>query len=62
MSLEHVELAPPKTLREKLNDYEDQKFKNDMPDLIKVLPLGDNGILMGYYFRSAHKYQLVEIR
>jgi hypothetical protein len=62
ISLEHVDLAPPKTLREKLNDYEDQKFKNDMPDLIKVIPLEDNGILMGYYFRSAHKYQLVEIR
>lgn len=62
MSLEHVELAPPKTLREKLNDYEDQKFKSDMPDLIKVLPLEDNGILMGYYFKGAHKYQLVEIR
>jgi len=61
-SLEHVDLAPPKTLREKLNDYEDQKFKSDMPDLIKVLPLEDNVILMGYYFKSAHKYQLVEIR
>lgn len=62
ISLEHVDLAPPKTLREKLNDYEDQKFKSDMPDLIKVIPLEDNGILMGYYLRSAHKYQLVEIR
>jgi sulfur relay (sulfurtransferase) DsrF/TusC family protein len=62
ISLEHLDLAPPKTLREKLNDYEDQKFKNDMPDLIKVLPLEDNIILMGYYFKSAHKYQLVEIR
>lgn len=62
ISLEHVDLAPPKTLREKLNDYEDQKFKNDMPDLIKVLPLENNVILMGYYFKSAHKYQLVEIR
>lgn len=61
-SMAHVELAPPKTLREKLNDYEDQKFKSDMPDLIKVLPLDDDGILMGYYFKSAHKYQLVEIR
>ena len=62
ISLEHVDLAPPKTLREKLNDYEDQKFKSDMPDLIKVIPLQDNAILMGYYFKSAHKYQLVEIR
>ncbi|MDB5271743.1 MAG: hypothetical protein JWO58_110 [Chitinophagaceae bacterium] len=61
-NLQHVDLAPPKTVREKLNDYEDQKFKKSMPDLITVTPLPDQTILMGYYFKSAHKYQLVEIR
>jgi hypothetical protein len=61
-TLQHVELAPPKTLREKLNDYENQKFKKSMPDLISIVPLADKNILFGYYFKSAHKYQLVEIR
>lgn len=61
-TLEHLPLAPPKTMKERLNDFEDQKFKKGMPDLIQVIALPNKSILMGYYVRNIHKYQLVEIR
>jgi len=61
-TLAHSPLAPPKTIKERLNEYEDQKFKKGIPDLIKVFPLENKVILMGYYAKHLHKYQLVEIR
>jgi hypothetical protein len=61
-TFEHLPVAPPKTMRERLNEYEDQKFSKGVPDLIKVTPLKNKAILMGYYAKNIHKYQLVEIR
>ena len=61
-TLEHSMFPPPKTMREKLNEYETQKFKKNSPDLINISPLPGKFILMGYYVRKNHKYQLVEIR
>jgi hypothetical protein len=61
-SLEHSTFPPPKTMREKLNEYETQKFKKNLPDLINISPLPGKFILLGYYARKNHKYQLVEIR
>ncbi len=61
-TLEHLLQAPPKTIKERLNEFEDQKFKKAIPDLIQVTPLPGKSILMGYYVKNIHKYQLVEIR
>lgn len=62
VTLAHLPIAPPQTMRERLKEFEAQKFKKTVPDLIQVAPLENKDFLIGYYVKSVHKYQLIEIR
>jgi hypothetical protein len=57
----HIEGDIPKTLREKINDYEEGHFKNSSPDNIRITPYS-NKLLLGYYQRAKKKYKIVEFK
>lgn len=60
-SLEHVEGMPPKSLIEKVNDYEDNAFRYGIPEMLTIQTY-KYGMVLGYYLRNQGKYQLVEFR
>ncbi|HEY8400731.1 MAG TPA: hypothetical protein VIK89_05685, partial [Cytophagaceae bacterium] len=60
-NLEHVDGLPPKSLLEKVNDYEDNAFRYSIPDLLTVQSY-KYGMVLGYYLKNQGKYQLVEFR
>ncbi len=60
-TFEHSPLVPPKSISERISDFKEQKFTKNTPDLIKVTSFNDK-IVMGYFVKNNHKYQLVEIR
>jgi hypothetical protein len=59
--LTHIQGNVPKTLREKLNDYEADVFRKNNPELLNVIPTyGHKGLVLGYYAKNRSKYILVE--
>ncbi len=59
--LSHTEGNVPKTIRSKVNDYEQEVLKNTNPELFNVIP-AYNGLILGYYFKGRSKYMLVEFK
>ena len=57
--LSHIEGNVPKTIREKINDYEDNVLRDNSPELLNVIS-SYNGIVLGYYVKGRSKYILVE--
>ena len=59
--LSHIPGVIPKTIREKVNDYEDDVLKNNSPELLNFMS-SQNGLLLGYYVKGRSKYILVEFK
>jgi hypothetical protein len=59
--LSHVEGKVPQTIREKMNDYESDVFKNSSPELLNIAPT-NNGLILGYYLKGRSRYNLVEFK
>jgi hypothetical protein len=59
--LSHIEGTVPKTIREKVNDYEQDVLRNTSPELFNVIP-SYNGLILGYYIKGKSKYILVEFK
>jgi hypothetical protein len=59
--LSHLDGNVPKTMREKINDYEEDVLKKSNPELLNIVP-SYNGLIMGYYIKGRSRYNLVEFR
>ena len=59
--LSHLDGNVPKTLREKINEYEEKVFKGNEPEILNITPCY-NGLVLGYYAKHKHSFQLVEIK
>jgi hypothetical protein len=59
--LSHLEGTVPKTMREKINDYEQDVLKKSDPELLNIVP-SYNGLIMGYYIKGRSRYNLVEFK
>lgn len=59
--LAHLDGNVPKTMREKINDYEADVLKKSNPELLNIVP-SYNGLIMGYYVKGRSRYNLVEFR
>jgi hypothetical protein len=60
-SFKHLEGDIPKTIRERIYDYEKDKLSNIDLDNIRVSSYNDK-VIIGYYLRSQKKYKLVEFK
>ncbi len=59
--LSPIEGNVPKTIREKVNEYEEGILKNNNPALLTILPIY-NGLILGYYAKGKTKYSLVSFK
>ncbi|MFL5730553.1 MAG: hypothetical protein ACJ75J_13790, partial [Cytophagaceae bacterium] len=57
----HLEGDVPKTMRESVNDYEQNNLRNVNLEKIRVSSFQDK-VIIGYYLRSQRKYKLVEFK
>jgi hypothetical protein len=60
-SFQHLEGDIPRTIRERIYDYEEDKLSNIDLDNIRVSSYHDK-VIIGYYLRSQRKYKLVEFK
>jgi hypothetical protein len=54
-------LAPPVTMKDKINDFEYRAFKSNIPDVLRITPYKNN-LLLGYYQKTGKRFHLVEFR
>ena len=59
--LEHLDGNVPKSMREKINDYEQDVLKKSSPELLNIMP-GNTGLVLGYYAKGRSRYNLVEFK
>ncbi len=59
--LEHLPGSVPKTMRERINEYEEEVLKKSSPELLNIMP-GYNGLILGYYAKGRSRYNLVEFK
>jgi len=60
--LSHVDGNVPKTMRERINDYEQDVLKKSNPELLNIMPTYNSGLLLGYYAKGHSRYNLVEFK
>lgn len=60
--LSHVDGNVPKTIREKVGDYEIDVLRNNSPELLNVIPTYNKGVVLGYYVKGRSRYMLVEFK
>jgi hypothetical protein len=59
--LSHIEGNVPKTIREKVSDYEEDVLRGNSPELLNVIS-SYNGLVLGYYVKGRSRYILVEFK
>ncbi|MFN6945954.1 MAG: hypothetical protein ACK4ND_13480 [Cytophagaceae bacterium] len=58
---DHEEGNVPKSLREKIIDFEQVAFRSNTPEFIRIIPQQDK-VLLGYYIKGRKMYKLVEFQ
>jgi hypothetical protein len=59
--LAHIDGNVPKTMREKVNEYEENVLNKSNPELLNVMP-AYSGLVLGYYIKGRSRYNLVEFK
>jgi hypothetical protein len=60
--LSHIEGNVPKTIREKVSDYEMDVLRNNNPEMVNVIPAYNGLLVLGYYIKGKSRYMLVEFK
>jgi hypothetical protein len=59
-NFDHLSGPMPKSIRERVSDYMQSKFKKDVPDLYSITYRGRESLLLGYYLEYKNQFVVVE--